>query len=276
MKPTNLSEMVTGSKRFPSSNRIKSTRNGAGDMLSDAKSLVIEQPKTFSVCIEIAGTADLIQNNFSQKSVEQMLRKHMGISVQREPKKPRECLEEATVRNIDGKVSISPSCFKQAMLGAATQIKTFKKTQLRIALFVQGSSIPITFDKMIPRMDVTRTSGMNRAPDIRFRPAFQNWKARMIVEFSDMLSVQTVIDLLNRAGKGGVGEWRPQRNGTFGTFRVVRHVSDPKEIGAVEAECAVGLVPLTIPDWALDAEIDPQLLSDIIHGKGADHANESE
>jgi hypothetical protein len=276
MKPKNLSELVAGARTFPSSNRIASKRNGAKELLADAKSLVIQQPKTFSVCLEIQGTADLIQNNFSQKSVEQMLRKHMGISVQREPKKPRECLEEATVYNTDKRVCISPSCFKQAMLGAASQIKTFKKTQLRTSLFVQGSSIPITFDKMIPRMDVTRTSGMNRAPDIRFRPAFQNWKARMIIEFSDMLSVQTVVDLLNRAGKGGVGEWRPQRNGTFGTFRVCRHIHEAKEIGTIEAECAAPLVPLTIPDWALDAEIDPQLISDILHGKDIEQASETE
>lgn len=269
MKPKNLSEL-TGAHRFNSSNRLDSKKAGAKEMMADAKSIVIAQPKTFSVCLEVQGTADLIQNNFSQKSVEQMLRKHMGISVQREPKKPRECLEEATVYNMDRRVCISPSCFKQAMLGAAAQLKTFKKTQLRTAMFVQGSSIPITFDKMVPRMDVTRTSGMNRAPDIRFRPAFQNWKARMIIEFSDMLSVQTVVDLLNRAGKGGVGEWRPQRNGTFGTFRVGRHIHEPREIGQVEAECGVGLVPLTIPEWALDMDIDPQLLSDIIHGKGAD------
>lgn len=267
MKPKNLAELSLGAKRFPASNRLASKRNGAKTMMADAKSLVIAQPKTFSVCLEIHGTADLIQNNFSQKSVEQMLRKHMGISVQREAKKPRECLEDATVYNTDKRVSISPSCFKQAMLGAATQIKTLKKTQLRTAMFVRGSSIPITFSKMVPRMDVTRTSGMNRAPDIRFRPAFQNWKARMVIEFSDMLSVQSVVDLLNRAGSGGVGEWRPQRNGTFGTFRVGRHISEPKEIGTVEAECAVGLVPLVIPEWALDMDIDPQLVSDILEGK---------
>lgn len=269
MKPTKLSELQAGVKSYPASNRLASKRNGAKEMLASAKSLVIEQPKTFSVCLEIQGTADLIQNNFSQKSVEQMLRKHMGISVQREAKKPRECLEDATVRNTDGRVSISPACFKQAMLSSAGQLKSLKKTQLRTALFVVGSSIPITFDKMIPRMDVTRTSGMNRAPDIRFRPAFQNWRARMCIEFSDMLSVQTVVDLLNRAGKGGVGEWRPQRNGTFGTFKVSRHISDAKEIGEVEMQCSVALVPLQIPEWALDAEIDPQVISDIIHGKSA-------
>jgi hypothetical protein len=52
-------------------------------------------------------------------------------------------------------------------------------------------------------------------------------------------------------------------NGSFGTFRVVRHIHDPQEIGEIEAECAVPLVPLRIPDWALDAEISPEILQKI-------------
>ena len=231
--------------------------------IDSATSLVIEQPNILSVGIEVSGTADLIQNKFSQKSVEQMLKSHMGVSVQRERKKPREVLEEATVRNMDGVVALPPTAFKLAMISAASQIKGLKKTQLRIALFIQGNSIPITYRETVPRMDITRTSGIGRTPDVRFRPSFQEWKARMIILFSDTLTVQTVVDLLNRAGQVGVGEWRPEKNGTFGTFKVTRHISEPEELGEVEAQCASALVPLRIPDWALDMEIDPTVLKKI-------------
>lgn len=232
-------------------------------MAESAQTIVIQQPTILSVGLEVTGTSDLIQNKFSQKSVEAMLRKHMGISVQRESKKPRQVLEEATVYNTDGRVALPPTGFKLAMISAASQLKGLKKTQLRTALFVVGNSIPITYEKMIPRMDITRTSGIGRTPDIRFRPSFTNWKARMIVQFSDTLTVQSVVDLLNRAGNVGVGEWRPEKNGTFGTFRVTRHIDTPKELGEVEAECSVPLVPLTIPTWALDAEIDPAVIQRI-------------
>jgi len=228
-----------------------------------AKQLVIEQPNILSVGLEVTGTADLIQNRFSQKSVEQMLKKHMGISVQRESKKPREVLEDATVRNIEGVIAMPPTGFKLAMISAATQVKGLKKTQLRTALFIEGNSIPITYREMVPRMDICRTSGIGRVPDVRFRPSFQDWKARMIIQFSDTLSVQSVVDLLNRAGQVGVGEWRPEKNGVFGTFKVTRHISDPKELGEVAAQCASPLVPLRIPDWAMDAEISPEVLQKI-------------
>lgn len=232
-------------------------------MAASAQSIVIQQPTILSVGLEVSGTSDLIQNKFSQKSVEMMLRKHMGISVQRESKRPREVLEDATVYNTDGKVALPPTGFKLAMISAASQLKGLKKTQLRTALFVVGNSIPITYDKMIPRMDITRTSGIGRTPDIRFRPSFTNWKARLIIQFADTLTVQSVVDLLNRAGSVGVGEWRPEKNGVFGTFKVTRHIDTPKEIGEVEAECAVPLVPLRIPDWALDAEISPEVIQKI-------------
>lgn len=248
--------------------KVQSIANDANEMMASAKSLIIQQPTIFSVSLEVAGTADLIQNRFSQKSVEQMLRKHMGISVQRESKKPREVLEDATVYNTDGKVCVPPTSFKLAMIAAASQVKNLKKTQLRTALFVQGNSIPIQYGEMVPRMDITRTSGIGRTPDVRFRPSFQDWKARMTIQFADTLSVQSVVDLLNRAGQVGVGEWRPEKNGTFGTFRVVRHIDKPEEIGEIEAQCAVPLVPLRIPSWALDMEIDPTVLQKIFASQG--------
>lgn len=240
-------------------NKKDKVQNIAKD-LGQPKTAVIEQPKTLRVALEVTGVAPLIQNNFSQKAIEQMLRKHMGLSVQKEAKKPREVIEAAKIKNVDGRICVPPQAFKSAMVSAASTLKSLKKTQLRVGLLVVGSSIPITFDTELPRMDMVRTSGMTRTPDVRFRPAFHGWKARMLIEFSELFSVQTVVDLLNRAGNVGVGEWRPEKNGTFGRFVVSRNITEAKEIADVEEQCAVPLVQPQIPDWALDADIDPELL----------------
>lgn len=243
---------------------------------STAKSVVIAQPKKLAVALEIEGTAPLIQNAFSQKAVEQMLRKHMGIRVEREKKKPRECIENATVRNQNGDVCVPPTAIKKAMLSAATGDKSLKKTVLRTSLFIEGQSVPLTYEKMEPRMDMVRTSGINRQPDVRFRPMFVNWKARLSVVFSDQIAVQTIVDLLNRAGTIGLGEWRPEKDGTFGTFRVSRHIDDQKEIKEVRDICDVGLVPITIPEWAMDADIDPVILEKLARGGGVSSDEEDE
>lgn len=242
-------------------NLTRDIKDGAVDAVATQQQIVIDQPVVLAIGLEITGTADLIQNRFSQKAVEMMLKSHMGISVQRERKIPREVLEDATVKNMDDRVCIKPSGIKLAMLSAAMQIKGLKKTQLRTQLFVQGKSVPITFEEQQPGMDIVRLAGIGRTPDIRFRPYFSGWKARIIIEYSDNLNVQTVVDLLNRAGSVGVGEWRPEKNGEYGTFRVSRHISDPAELGEVAAECAVPIVPLRIPAWALDQEIDAAVLS---------------
>ncbi len=231
------------------------------------KSISIEQPMKNHVCLEIEGTAPLIQNAFPQKAIEQMLRKHMGLTVTREKKKPREVLEAATIKNLDDRVCVPPAGVKKAMLTASGTVKIMPATKLRVMLFVVGKSVPITFEKMVPRMDMCRTSGMTRAPDVRFRPSFFGWKARVLLEYAEQLDVQTVVDLLNRAGTVGVGEWRPEKSGTFGTFKISRHITDRKEIAEVEAQCATPIKGLEIPDWAMDAEIDPELLKRIAGGE---------
>lgn len=237
---------------------MKNSKNGGSPMIPQSKQMMI--------ALEIEGTATLIQNCFDQKSIEQMLRKHMGLPQEKAKKIPADCVNRAVIRNESNAICIPPTAIKKAMLTAASQVKGLKKTTLRNSLFVEGGSIPITYSKMEPRMDMTRTSGMGRTPDVRFRPEFQDWKARLILLFSDQLPVETVIDLLNRAGNVGVGEWRPEKDGSHGTFIVVRAISDGKEIAEVRKICRPPIKKLTIPEWAMNAELTDEILSKIARG----------
>jgi len=235
-----------------------------------ADSFVLEQPKRSIVGFEIKGRS-YIQNAFSQKAIEEMLRKHMGLTVQKEKKNPRQVIERAIIRNIEGAVCCPPVAVKCAMLSASSSLKTFerKKTQLKTSLFVVGSSIPLTFEKMVPRMDMVRTSGMTRTPDVRFRPNFINWSARLLIQYSDtLLQPQSIADLLYRAGDVGVGEWRPEKNGTHGTFEIARAITSEEETAEVEAACAIPLKTPEIPEWALDANIDMTLLAKLFSPGG--------
>lgn len=233
-------------------------------------SVVIEHPNILFVGLEVTGTAPLIQNCFHQKAIEEMLRKHMGLSVQREKKVPAECVERSIIRNEKGDVCIPSTAFKKAMLTAAGQVKGLKKTVLRSSLFIEGGSIPITYSQMVPRMDMVRCSGMGRVPDVRFRASFEDWKARMVISFPDTMPSQTVVDLVNRAGNVGVCEWRPERDGAYGTFLVSRNIIESKELNEVRKLCRPPVKRLTIPDWAMGLEIDPELLKRIAAGDQED------
>jgi hypothetical protein len=224
---------------------------------ASAREVVIKQPEQKRIVIEVEGVTPLIQNKFSQKAIEEMLRKHMGISVQRERKKPRELLEAACIRNVKGDIVIPPVAFKSAMCSAADGLKNIKMAQIKRRILVEGEGVPITYRERIDRMDMVRTSGMTRAPDVRFRPSFYGWKARLSIRFTDVMSVETVLDLLARAGGLGVGEWRTERGGTFGQFRIIRNISSAKEIAEVMESCAIPMPAPVIPEWARDIEFAP-------------------
>jgi len=245
---------------------------------AQAESFCIERPQRATLAFEIRGRSAYIQNCFSQKAIEEMLRKHMGLTVQREKKNPRQLIENATIRNINGDVCIPPVGIKCAMLTAAGGLKTFQraKTQLKTGLFIMGQSLPLSYKEMRPRMDMVRTSGMTRVPDVRFRPSFLGWSTKLVIQYNDsFLQPQSVADLLMRAGDVGIGEWRPERGGVYGTFDVARAISSSKEALDVEVASAVALKTPEIPQWAIDAEIDRELLSKLFDG-GDEAPSESE
>lgn len=216
--------------------------------------------------LELTGTATLVQNCFNQKAIEQMLRKHMGLPVEQEKKIPAECIERAVIRNTEEVICIPPTALKKAILSASGPIKGLTKTVLRGQVFVQGGSIPIKYSRMVPRMDMVKLSGQSKVPDVRFRPEFEDWSARVIILFSEQLPVQTVIDLVDRAGDIGIGEWRPEKDGSHGTFEISRLIEDKKELAEIPRICRPPIKSLIIPEWAMNVELSADILSKLKNG----------
>jgi hypothetical protein len=213
--------------------------------------------------IEIGGSR-IIHHCFSQKAMEQILAKQVGHGIARTKKKISECIEDATNRNVDGVVCIPPIAIKKSMMTACSQVKNVKATHFKQQVFIEGNSIPMTYEDMIPRIDIVRV-GPQKNPDIRFRPEFVNWKARLVIAHSELIQSETVLDLITRAGQGvGLLEWRPDKIGSFGTYSILRCISDTKEYADVLHVCTPPMKSLTIPKWALDAEIDMALMAKIL------------
>lgn len=57
---------------------------------------------------------------------------------------------------------------------------------------------------------------------MRHRPRFDNWGARFELQVNDdLLDVETAHQLLTEAGQCiGIGDFRPEKRGPFGTFRI--------------------------------------------------------
>ena len=71
------------------------------------------------------------------------------------------------------------------------------------------------------REDMVRV-GMGTA-DIRYRGEFREWSMSFTLEYnaSGSLSLEDIINCISAGGYTvGLGEWRPEKDGAFGTFRV--------------------------------------------------------
>ncbi|MCP4101198.1 MAG: hypothetical protein GY750_07210 [Lentisphaerae bacterium] len=168
----------------------------------------------------------MIQHSWSEKSLK-MLRM-TAAERKKQPKlerTPEEDAEAATYRTDDGEYGVPILAFKAAMISAAHKDLGIEKTVVRKSLFIP----PIYGARNIARMETdapTIREDLVRigagTTDIRYRPMFDNWAVKMVIQIdSDLLTEQDVVNLINRAGFSvGVGEWRPEKGGEFGRFEL--------------------------------------------------------
>ena len=78
-----------------------------------------------------------------------------------------------------------------------------------------------TDEPPVMREDMVKI-GMGTA-DLRYRGEFKNWKARCRISYikDGILSLENIINMINRGGFCcGLGEWRVEKGGISGAFRV--------------------------------------------------------
>ena len=110
--------------------------------------------------------------------------------------------------------------FKAAAVDAGYQQKILdKKTTARGAFHVVGEFAEIEGTPTI-REDMVKI-GMGVAQPA-FRAEFKTWSTTLNIKLNTgAMSVEEVVNLFNVGGfSNGVGDWRPARDGNFGTFHV--------------------------------------------------------
>jgi hypothetical protein len=192
----------------------------------------IQRVDIVRMLVPITGTTPLIMHNFSDKSKRQMLEAQQGKRSIKEHRDPQAEYEAAFYRiaNPNGPETFGMPAvaFKAATIGGARFYgKAIKMTEIRQFVFVKGvfskadpqSLIPVTGEPEM-REDIVRLGGMSRSADLRYRPLFPEWTAVLEVHFAaSSLSQDSVLSLIEAGGLGvGVGEWRPEKDGDFGTY----------------------------------------------------------
>lgn len=207
----------------------------APESVSDSVAMVqLTRIDAETLRVPIIGTSPLIVHNFSEKSRRQMLESQQGKKKVKEIRDPRAEYEAAFYRiaHEDGTegYGFPVTAFKAATTGAARFYdKSVTMTALRQFLFMRG-----VMSKGDPQMlveingepemreDVVRLGGASRSADLRYRPMFPEWSCVLEVTYvKSSIDRNSVLSLIDAGGMGiGVGEWRPEKRGEFGTYAV--------------------------------------------------------
>lgn len=193
--------------------------------MADA-TIEIHQIAAETLLVPIVGTTPLIVHRFSEKAKRQMLDNMQGRKSPKQAKDPQAEYEAAFYRLGDGGYGFPSLAFKAATVGGARFYSGVTMTALKQFMYLRGEvgddgrALTRIEGDPIMREDVV-TVGRNGS-DLRYRPQFSEWRATLEVTYvTSALTRGSVLSLIDAGGMGvGVGEWRPEKDGDFGTYRV--------------------------------------------------------
>lgn len=209
-------------------------------MSAAEKQTLIELPplKISTMRVTLIGDSPLISHRWAEKAKKEMLDKQMKKAKRgKEAKDPYSDFVESLywlsakpehpspASVAKGTFGFPVVAFKAAAVDACSHVDGVTKVEARGAFHLVGEFATIDGTADI-REDMVRI-GMGTA-DIRYRGEFKQWRTTLTIRYNlNILSPEQIINLFNTAGFAiGVGEWRPQRDGSYGMF----HVASGEEV----------------------------------------------
>ena len=210
------------------------------EQIIEIKPLEIEE-----VEIRITGITPLIVHAWSEKSKKQIREPKSPHTKNRGPRKPIEDFidsmywltakpKEDTMESFNEAIKTGAmfgfpvTAIKQAAIsGAYRGGMTKDKASIRGAFYIKGVQsngdllAVINSDAPTMREDMVKV-GMGSA-DIRYRGQFENWSMNLILSFNKngSYTLEQIINMINIGGYTvGIGEWRPEKDGQYGMFKV--------------------------------------------------------
>lgn len=204
--------------------------------------IVIPAIDVQNLMVHVVGTSPLIVHAWSQKAKQEILDKQMKKATKAKtaknpvadvvdslywlvgkPDKPYDDLTEedfATAIQNGARFGFPSTAFKAAAVAAAYRAGITKNmVMMNGALHIDGEYTEI-HGVPTPREDMVKIA-MGTA-DIRYRGEFKEWSADILIKYNaGVLSKEQVVNAINLGGFAcGIGEWRPERGGENGMFKV--------------------------------------------------------
>lgn len=197
---------------------------------------VVHPANIVRAVFQVVGTAPFVQHRFWKKSA--MLLDMATPKTSKKSKKQREVreydveFEAAQHISTAGWCGIPCPAFRSAMIDACRTVGLVMTTS-KMAVFIipdgfdgrDGTPLVRIIGDKPERLDAA-VRNADGSVDIRVRPIWRKWEAAVTIEFdADMISAESVVNLLDRAGRQvGVGEGRPFSKKSvgqgWGTFTV--------------------------------------------------------
>lgn len=178
--------------------------------------------------VPITGTSPLIVNRWSEKAKQMMLdAQQSSARPKKQPKDPVANYEASKYKLPDGRDGFPATAFKAAIVHAARMFDGITQVSLKQMVRVTGEGVeqlvPLDFGEVSMREDTPRNA--SGVADLRYRAQYWPWSATLhVVTIAGQFDTESILALVDAAGVGGVGEWRPtapkSATGSFGTFEV--------------------------------------------------------
>jgi small-conductance mechanosensitive channel len=192
---------------------------------SQTQKVTIEpiQLATMTLNIVSLPNSTLLMNKMSDSTRNQMIARTTGQST--EKAKYRDLKKESEDKihyDEKGKIAMPTDAFKKAMVEVAPYLNDMDKKRAKGSFQIMGNYTPLKFKKQTINKAVTRDSGISRAPRETWRPEFEDWSCKLLVQYNfQQITPLQIIELAKLSGFHiGVGAWRPQCSGSHGLYTV--------------------------------------------------------
>ncbi len=198
--------------------------------IGTSSTITLQRIKREVAEIEIKGTAPLIVHRWSEKARQMMLDAQQGKKNPKAAKDPHEDFLTSQYRFDDGGHGFPVMAFKSATVKGGARVfgKAVRMTELRQVFTFLADGVGVDGTQLarligaepVMREDMVRV-GMGTA-DIRYRAEYRDWSALLRIEYvPSVIDLSSVVALVDAGGTNGVGEWRPEKSGSYGTYEVV-------------------------------------------------------
>lgn len=185
------------------------------------RTIEIPEIKLRTMLVGIAGETPLLTNRFGEKAREKIENKQQKKAKgAREARNPEEEFQDACHMIRDGVYGFPAVGIKKALVVAGGRFADEKMTHLRGVINIMGDLIEIKAPPPKMRSDTVRLA--TGVTSIAYRPMFMPWAMDIPIRFnSSIIGESQILNLFQIAGFAvGLGAWRPECNGTFGTFKI--------------------------------------------------------